>query len=118
MQPRCDYSDMHLFVMTLSLSVLHVEAMIKLLEGLKVDHKSLSSNLTFYQDSILSQYKRQDEESTRHLSEGDLEEKQALILEDKAPGETSCVSSRLPWKNAWSQHYESVDLISYCIPYL
>jgi hypothetical protein len=29
---------------------------------------------------------RQVEESTRHLSEGDLEEKQALILEDKAPG--------------------------------
>jgi hypothetical protein len=39
MQPRCDYSNMHLFVMTLSLSVLHVEAMIKLLEGLKVDHR-------------------------------------------------------------------------------
>jgi hypothetical protein len=34
----------------------------------------------------LSQYKRQVEESTRHLSEGDLEEKQALIPEDKAPG--------------------------------
>jgi hypothetical protein len=36
-------------------------------------------------DSILSQYKRQVEESTRHLSEGDLEEEQALIPEDKAP---------------------------------
>jgi hypothetical protein len=35
----------------------------------------------------LSQYKRQVEESTRHLlSGGDLEEKQALIPEDKAPG--------------------------------
>jgi hypothetical protein len=34
----------------------------------------------------LSQYRRQVEESTRHLSEEDLEEKQALILEDKAPG--------------------------------
>ena len=39
MQPMCDYSNMHLFVMTLSLSVLHVEAMIKFLEGLKVDHR-------------------------------------------------------------------------------
>ena len=38
MQPRCDYSDIHLFVMTLS--VLHVEAMIKLLEELKVDHRA------------------------------------------------------------------------------
>jgi hypothetical protein len=38
MQPRCDYSDMHLFVMTLL--VLHVKAMIKLLEGLKVDHRA------------------------------------------------------------------------------
>jgi hypothetical protein len=34
----------------------------------------------------LSQYRRQFEESTRHLSEEDLEEKQALILEDKALG--------------------------------
>ena len=40
MQPRCDYSDIHLFVMTLSQSMLHVEAMIKLLEGLKVDHRA------------------------------------------------------------------------------
>ena len=38
MQPRCDYSDMHLFVMTLL--VLHVEAVIKLLEVLKVDHRA------------------------------------------------------------------------------
>ena len=38
MQPRSDYSDIHLFVMTFS--VLHVEAMIKLLEGLKVDHRA------------------------------------------------------------------------------
>ena len=38
MQPRCDYSNMHLFVMTLL--VLHVEAMIKLLEGLKVDRRA------------------------------------------------------------------------------
>jgi hypothetical protein len=34
----------------------------------------------------LSQYNRQVEEITHHLSEGDLEEKQALTLEDKAPG--------------------------------
>ena len=40
MQPRCDYSNIHLFVMTLSQSVLHVEAMIKLLEELKVDHRA------------------------------------------------------------------------------
>ena len=40
MQPRCDYSNMHLFVMKLSWSVLHVEAMIKSLEGLKVDHRA------------------------------------------------------------------------------
>ena len=38
MQPRCDYYDIHLFVMTLS--VLHVEDMIKLLEELKVDHRA------------------------------------------------------------------------------
>jgi hypothetical protein len=45
------------------------------------------------------------------LSEGDLEEKKALIPEDKAPGRISCVSSRLQWRNVLSQHYESVDLI-------
>ena len=66
--------------------MLHVEAMIKLLEGLKVDHRAYPLNLTFCRDSVLSQYRRQVEESTRHLSEEDLEEKQALILEDKAPG--------------------------------
>ena len=38
MQPRCDYFDMHLFFMTLL--VLHVEAVIKLLEVLKVDHRA------------------------------------------------------------------------------
>ena len=26
-------------------------------------------------------------------------------------GRIMCVSSRLPWRNVWSQHYESVDLI-------
>ena len=39
----------------------------------------------FCQDSVLSQYNKQVEESTHHLSEGDLEEKKALTLEDKAP---------------------------------
>jgi hypothetical protein len=38
MQLGCDYSDIHLFVMTLL--VLHVEAMIKLLEGLKFGHRA------------------------------------------------------------------------------
>ena len=36
----CDYYNIHLFVMTVSQSVLHVEAMIKSLEGLKVDHRA------------------------------------------------------------------------------